>query len=196
MNSRFALFSKYVKECDRVLDLGCGDGALLRYLQEEKSIVGYGIEISHKGICACIQSGVNVIQHDLNDGLDRFATDSFDVVIMAQTLQAMKNPHLLIKEILRVGKHCIVTFPNFAHWKHRLQLLVSGCMPVTKLLPYEWYDTPNIHLCTFADFEALCAESGICVEAKYILNESYDIDRPIQFMENFFGLYGLYVLKK
>ena len=151
----------WIKENSRVLDLGCGDGSLLETLSNKNQVRGYGLEIDPDSISQCIGRGVNVIEQDLNEGLENFADASFDTVVMMQTLQALRYPHLVLDEMLRIGKQCIVTFPNFGHWRTRADLVFSGRMPVTKRLSYQWYDTPNIHFFTYKDFEALCLERNI-----------------------------------
>ena len=151
----------WIKENSRVLDLGCGDGSLLETLTNKHQVRGYGLEIDPDSISQCIDRGVNVIEQDLNKGLENFADASFDTVVMMQTLQALRYPHLVLDEMLRIGKQCIVTFPNFGHWRTRADLVFSGRMPVTKRLSYQWYDTPNIHFFTYKDFEALCVERNI-----------------------------------
>jgi len=151
----------WIKENSRVLDLGCGDGSLLETLTNKHQVRGYGLEIDPASISQCIDRGVNVIEQDLNEGLENFADASFDTVVMMQTLQALRYPHLVLDEMLRIGKQCIVTFPNFGHWRTRADLVFSGRMPVTKRLSYQWYDTPNIHFFTYKDFEALCVERNI-----------------------------------
>ena len=151
----------WIKENSRVLDLGCGDGSLLETLSNKNQVRGYGLEIDPDSISQCIGRGVNVIEQDLNEGLENFAGASFDTVVMMQTLQALRYPHLVLDEMLRIGKQCIVTFPNFGHWRTRADLVFSGRMPVTKRLSYQWYDTPNIHFFTYKDFEALCVERNI-----------------------------------
>jgi methionine biosynthesis protein MetW len=151
----------WIIENSRVLDLGCGDGSLLETLTNKHQVRGYGLEIDPDSISQCIGRGVNVIEQDLNEGLENFADASFDTVVMMQTLQALRYPHLVLDEMLRIGKQCIVTFPNFGHWRTRADLVFSGRMPVTKRLSYQWYDTPNIHFFTYKDFEALCVERNI-----------------------------------
>ena len=151
----------WIKENSRVLDLGCGDGSLLETLSNKNQVRGYGLEIDPDSISQCIGRGVNVIEQDLNEGLENFADASFDTVVMMKTLQALRYPHLVLDEMLRIGKQCIVTFPNFGHWRTRAYLVFSGRMPVTKRLSYQWYDTPNIHFFTYKDFEALCVERNI-----------------------------------
>ena len=161
----------WVTPKSRVLDLGCGDGTLLKRLMDTKQVEGYGLEIGADQITACIAKGVNVIEQDIDRRLDNFDDNSFDTVIMTQALQAMHYPHLVLDEMLRVGKECVITFPNFGHWKARLHLALHGRMPVSDLLPYEWYDTPNIHFCTFKDFEVLCEQKGINILSRQVVAE-------------------------
>jgi methionine biosynthesis protein MetW len=151
----FAAIAAWIPHGATVLDLGCGDGSLLRYLHDMRSARGYGVEISDYNIVACIRNGVNVIQGNLESGLSGFETNSFDFVILSQTLQAMRHTEALMKEILRVGRQGIVSFPNFGYWKNRINV-IRGRMPVSEELPYQWYDTPNVHLCTLNDFETFC----------------------------------------
>jgi len=155
----FALISSWIPERSKVLDLGCGDGELLAGLAATRAVTGYGIEIDAASVLASVKNGVNVIQDDLESGLSTFGDNSFDFVILSQTLQAMKNVEGVMREMLRVGREGIVTFPNFGYWRHRLDVL-QGYMPVSKTLPHSWYDTPNIHLCTVKDFEDLCDKVG------------------------------------
>jgi methionine biosynthesis protein MetW len=144
----------------RVLDLGCGDGALLAHLQTARACSGYGVEIDDANVHACVQRGVNVIQLNLDEGLAMFQDQSFDVVLQIDTLQHLRNAEVMLRETVRVGKRGIVAFPNFGHWPNRLQVLM-GQMPVTKTLPYQWYDTPNIRVGTFADFAALAVKNQL-----------------------------------
>ncbi len=145
----------------RVLDLGCGDGALLEHLIHERGCDGQGVEISSDGFHACIDRGVPVMRADIDDGLADFEDDSFDIVILAQTLQATRRPAFVLAEMFRIGRRAIVSFPNFGHWSARSRILFRGLMPVSRALPYKWYDTPNIHLCTIHDFEGLVGEVGL-----------------------------------
>ena len=185
--SDFAAIAEWVKPGSRVLDLGCGDGTLLNYLKQQRSIIGYGIEIDDARILACVRNGVNVIQGDLERGLSDFADGSFDYVILSQTLQAMKNSERIIKEMLRVGLEGIVTFPNFGYWKNRMQV-ARGHMPVSDNLPYQWFDTPNVHLCTIADFERFCRERSIrIVERKVLTNGT-----AVSVWPNFLGALAVY----
>ena len=142
------IIENWIKPNARVLDLGCGDGSLLNHLTQTKNIRGYGLEISEAGLLACVKKGINVIEQDLDGGLSNFADQSFDTVIMSQVLQTMHYPDKVLAEMMRVGREAIVTFPNFGHWRARWHLAVGGKMPVSDLLPYEWYNTPNIHFCT------------------------------------------------
>ena len=161
MRPEFKIISQWIPEHAHVLDLGCGNGALLAHLQQQKHITGIGIEIDPDDINACIEKGLTIIEQDINQGLSNFADDLFDVVIMSLTLQTMKRPDHVLNEILRIGKQAIVVFPNFAHWRSRWHLWAKGRMPVATFMPYQWYDTPNIHFCTIYDFEALCQTNGI-----------------------------------
>ncbi len=158
----FAAIAEWIPRGASVLDLGCGDGSLLRYLKETRKVSGYGVEINDIDIVMCIANGVNVIQNDLESGLSDFEDDSFDFVILSQTLQATRHTEALVNEMLRVGREGIVSFPNFGYWKNRLNIL-RGHMPVSKELPYQWYDTPNVHLCTLHDFETFCRRKGVAI---------------------------------
>jgi methionine biosynthesis protein MetW len=157
----------------RVLDLGCGDGALLAHLQHHHDCTGYGVEIDDNNVLACVQRGVKVIQLNLEEGLSTFADASFDVVLQIDTLQHLRNTEVMLRETLRVGRRGIVAFPNFAHWRNRLHVL-QGRMPVTKTLPYQWYDTPNIRVATFADFAVLAQKNGLDVLDAFGLHEGHE----------------------
>lgn len=173
LRADLAIIADWIKPGSKVLDLGCGDGLLLQHLRDSKNVTGYGLEINAFNIEACVEKNINVIQADLNDGLQEyFADNSFDYVIMSQTLQATEQPDLLMKEMLRVGREMIVTFPNMAYWRARLQLGMQGIMPVTKGLPNQWYNTPNVHLCTLRDFEALCQQHNIAVLERTVVDHS------------------------
>jgi methionine biosynthesis protein MetW len=154
--------AKLIPPGSRVLDLGCGDGALLDYLQRERGCSGYGIEIADENVLACVKRGVNVIQLNLDQGLTVFEDASFDVVLQIDTLQHLRNAEWMLRETVRVGKLGIVAFPNFAHWPNRLSI-VRGRMPVTKRLPYQWYDTPNIRVGTYKDFEVLATKNRLTI---------------------------------
>lgn len=170
----FATIAQWIKPSARVLDLGCGDGALLKFLKESRNVEGYGVEILDANIYACITNKVDVIQLDLEAGLSGFESDSFDYVILSQTLQAVRNTERIVKEMLRVGNAGIVTFPNFGYWYHRWQIF-WGHMPVSRNLPYQWYDTPNIHLCTIKDFEEFCANHNIGIEERVVMRNGQDV---------------------
>nr|WP_324257389.1 methionine biosynthesis protein MetW [Cellvibrio fontiphilus] len=185
----------WIKQGSRILDLGCGDGTLLKFLIDTKQVQGYGLEIDATQINACIDKGLNVIEQNLDRGLGNFADKSFDTVLMTQALQTLHFPHLVLDEMLRVGKECIVTFPNFGHWKARFHLATRGRMPVSDLLPYEWYNTPNIHFCTFKDFEVLCRERNIKVIHRQVVNEQSGQTLK-DFMPNLFGETAIYHLSK
>ena len=153
----------WVPEGGKVLDLGCGDGELLDRLQTEKGVEGLGVDIDPSNIIAAVSKGLCVIQQDMEDGLQNFEGSRFDAVIIAYSLQVLERPHAVLERIVSIGNEAIVTFPNFGHWRSRLSLLLSGRMPKTKALPYSWFDTPNIHFCTVADFETLCKDLNIVV---------------------------------
>ncbi|MEM7691686.1 MAG: methionine biosynthesis protein MetW [Pseudomonadota bacterium] len=156
----------WVPDESRVLDLGCGDGEFLELLQRERSANCTGIEIDAQAISEAISRGLSIVEQDLDAGLDNFADGSFDIVVMAHALQAVHFPDQVLEEMLRIGRECVVTFPNFGHWRARLHLATRGRMPVSKFMPYTWYDTPNIHFCTVRDFETLCRTRGIRVLAR------------------------------
>ena len=187
----YATIGQWVTSRARVLDLGCGDGALLRFLAEKREATGYGIEIDDAGVLASIANGVNVLQNDLERGLAGFDDGAFDVVILSQTLQAMRRIEAIVAEMLRVGREAIVTFPNFGHWSHRLQIL-RGRMPVSQSLPYQWYDTPNIHLCTVADFDAFLSARGHRVLDRVVLSRG----RAVRFAPNLTGELAIYRFRR
>ena len=163
-----------VPQGSRVLDLGCGDGAMLDYLQRTRGCSGYGIEISDTNVLACVQRGVNVVQLNLDGGLTMFDDASFDVVLQLDTLQHLRNAETMLRETARVGRIGVVSFPNFAHWPNRLSVL-RGRMPVTKRLPYQWYDTPNIRVGTFKDFEALAQKNRLHILDAYGLQNGEEV---------------------
>lgn len=187
-----AKIADWVTPNARVLDLGCGDGELLAHLARVRNAGGYGVEIADAGVRASIANGINVLQRDLEAGLDAFDDDSFDFVILSQTLQAMKNVDRIVREMLRVGHEGIVTFPNFGYWKHRLQIGLRGRMPVSKSLPYQWYDTPNIHLCTLKDFVELCRTCGGEILEQRVLQNG----REVTWLPNVRGSVGVFRFKR
>jgi methionine biosynthesis protein MetW len=179
----------------RILDLGSGDGTLLAALQQH-DVTGYGLEIDNSQIAHCIESGINVIQADLDQGLPQFADQSFDYVILSQTLQAVKRPDFLLDEIIRVGKQAIIGFPNFGHWQCRLQLVFGGHMPISRTLPNRWYDSANIHLCTIKDFENLCTNKQVHIQQRCIVDHAHQDSLGIKIAPNLFGEIALYQIKK
>ncbi len=196
MNPEFAIISEWIEPGSRVLDLGCGDGTLLKYLQEKNQVQGYGLELEVGNVAACLQKGVNAIQTDLNLGLAEFSDQQFDYVLMTQALQVMKRPDLLLAEMLRLGRRSIVTFPNFGHWSIRLQLLLGGRMPRTRNLPAQWYDTKNIHLCTLKDFENLCAERQLRILRRSVTDARHRDSLAARTCPNLSARLGLYMLAK
>ena len=189
------LIAEWIAADRRVLDLGCGDGQFLAELQRTKKVTGYGIEIDPDNIVACIERGVNVIQGNLDEGLGEFDADSFDYVVMTQTVQAMRAPHELIDDILRIGREGIVTFPNMGHWRCRLQF-ARGRMPVTDHLPHSWYDTPNIHMCTITDFEELCRERHVQVVQRAIVDSQHHTKIGMQLLPNLLAEIAVYRLRR
>ncbi|WP_460805938.1 methionine biosynthesis protein MetW [Microbulbifer agarilyticus] len=196
MRKDLDIIHNWVPAQSRVLDLGCGDGALLERLASEKQVSGYGVEIDPEEIQKCVERGVNVVEQNLDNGLKNFADQSFDTVLMTQALQTLRFPHLVVEEMLRVGRECIITFPNFGQWKARWHLAFSGRMPVSDLLPYEWYDTPNIHFCTFKDFEVLCREHNWKILHRQAVSESPVSGALKDFLPNLFGETAIYHLTR
>ncbi|PKY12010.1 methionine biosynthesis protein MetW [Acidithiobacillus marinus] len=187
-----AIIADWIAPQSRILDLGCGEGELLAYLRAEKEVQGYGVEIEEDRVVAAIRRGIPVIQQDLDQGLKNFADLSVDTVVLSLTLQATNFPLQLLQEMLRVGREVIVTFPNMGHWHARWQLGVLGKMPTTDALPHTWYDTPNIHLCTIRDFEQLCADNGIVIHQRVVLNDRRHSTWRNRLLPNLFGEVALY----
>ena len=183
----FDAIAAWIEPGAQVLDLGCGDGSLLRYLKEARRAMGYGIEIDDANVLASVRNRVNVLQSDLETGLAGFESGSFDYVILSQTLQAVRHTEQIIGEMLRVGRQAIVTFPNFGYWGHRFQVL-KGRMPVSPTLPYQWYDTPNVHLFTLRDFESFCADHGIRILERVVM----DRGRAVSVLPNLLGSLAVY----
>ncbi len=192
MRADLDIIQNWIAPGSRVLDLGCGNGEFLATLRDRCQVQGYGLEIDPDNIAGCLERGVNVVEQDLDKGLGNFASDSFDVVVMSQALQAVQYPDLLLKEMLRVGRECIITFPNFGHWRCRWQLSFKGRMPVSDFLPYTWYNTPNIHFCTFADFENLCRELGITVKDRLAVDRTHRHGLGSRLWPNLLGEIGIY----
>jgi len=187
----FAAIAAWIPKGASVLDLGCGDGELLRFLKETRDTRGYGVEISDPNIVACIRNGVSVVQGNLESGLSGFESNAFDFVLLSQTLQATRHTEKLVKEMLRVGREGIVSFPNFGYWKNRLNILL-GHMPVSEALPYLWYNTPNIHLCTLHDFENFCENQNITVLERRIMTGK----NKILVIPNLLGSTAMYRFKR
>jgi methionine biosynthesis protein MetW len=182
----------------KVLDVGSGDGSLLELLQVQKGVDGRGVELSQRGVNECVARGLSVIQGDADRDLRFYPDKGFDYVVLSQTLQATHNPKKVLDELLRIGDRAIVSFPNFGHWRVRLSLLMKGRMPVTKDLPYSWYDTPNIHFCTIRDFVELSDELGATVESATALDatgQKIGLSMPWWFW-NFFGQQAVFLLKR
>jgi methionine biosynthesis protein MetW len=190
------LIADMIEPGSRVLDIGCGDGALLAYLAHDKDADGRGIELSQAGVNVCVSHGLSVIQGDADRDLAAYPAGAFDVVVLSQTLQATRQPRRVVEALVRIGRRAIVSFPNFGFWRTRLQLLLRGRMPVSPLLPYPWYDTPNIHLCTIRDFVALCDEIGVAIERSMTLDQHgrlYSLD-PRGSLANLLAAQGIFVL--
>ena len=187
MTTEAETIASWVTPGSRVLDLGCGDGKLLKHLWQTRQAPGYGVEIDDAKVVECIRNDVNVLQMDLEDGLSAFQDNSFDYVILSETLQAIHRQEPLLRDMLRVGKEAIVSFPNFGHWRARLQV-IAGRMPVSAELPHQWYNTPNVHLCTLADFEDLCAQLGAKIRERVVLNGG----KPVSVLPNLFGALAVY----
>lgn len=191
------LIAEMIEPGTRVLDVGCGDGALLDWLQREKGVDGRGMELSQAGVNAAVANGLSVIQGDADTDLAHYPDNAFDYVVLSQTLQATREPRRVLEQMLRVGKHAVVSFPNFAHWQVRARLVFGGRMPETDALPYKWYDTPNIHLCSIDDFRALCADMGVTIEKALTLSRH---GRPLPNLPlplaNLLGGQGLFLLRR
>lgn len=194
--STLSVIEKWVEVRSKVLDLGCGNGNILSELKKTKDINGLGVEIEEKNIEECLLQNINVIEQNIDDGLINFSNDSFDVVILSQTIQVLKNPNNALEEITRIGETCIVTIPNFGHWRSRLSLLLNGRMPVTSPLPESWYATPNIHLCTLKDFEMLCSELLITIEERVTVNSNNESKWYLDIWPNLFSASAIYKISK
>lgn len=192
----FDVIAAWVKPGHRVLDLGCGDGSLLKRLIEARDVQGWGVEIDDANILAAVRQGINVIQSNLENGLADFADDAFDHVVLSRTLQTVRHTEAILREMLRVGKEAVVSFPNFAYWKN-LRSVLDGRMPVSEDLPYQWYDSPNVRFFTLLDFEALCAQMGLLIRERQVLDET---GKPVLADEardlNFLGSLAVYRLTR
>jgi methionine biosynthesis protein MetW len=196
MRSDLSLLTGWITQDERVLDLGCGDGALLAHLKHAKNTSGYGMEIDTQNILKCVEKNVQVIHQDLNEGLAYIDDKSFDTVIMTQSLQQTKAPDKVLAEMVRIGKRGIVSFPNFGHWTIRIYLALRGKMPMSEVMPFRWYNTPNIHFCTFKDFEILCKEQGIKILKKTVVDNDHLQNWKIKLMPNILGEIALYQIEK
>ena len=186
----------WISRDSKVLDLGCGDGSLLNDLRKEKSASGLGIEIDAEKIKSCLKKGISVIEQDIDSGLENFGNQSFDYVVMSQSIQALKKPEVALEEIVRIGKECIVSIPNFANIKCRLQLFFKGQMPVSSALPHDWYSTPNLHLCSLEDFEELCKISNIKIVERKLSKINGEESILMKLLPNLFSEVALYKLVK
>lgn len=190
------LIAEWIRPGARVLDLGCGDGTLLAHLYTTKNVTGFGLEIDPDNIARCIARGVDVIQTDIDEGLQEFEGRGFDYVVMTQSLQALHFPERVLEEMLRIGREAITSFPNMGHWKCRLQLAIAGHMPVTRALPHHWYDTPNIHMCTVHDFERLCAERNYEVLQRAAVDRHHRSTPGTRMLPNLFGESAIYRFRR
>ena len=187
----FDLISEWIEPNSRILDLGCGDGSLLKLLNNKRNVTGYGVDSSIDKTIKSLDNKINIINSNINDNLEFFKTKSFDYVILAQSLQVVENPISLIKEMLRVGNEVIISFPNMGYWKSRLYLLLKGEMPVTDELPYSWHSTPNIHLCTIKDFKKMCTDNNFKITDE-IINNSYGANISSKSLSNLLGVSAIF----
>lgn len=196
MRPDLEIIQQWIEPGSKVLDLGCGDGSLLHYLKTDKDVHGIGLEIDGANIQKCLANGINVIEQNLDQGLSNFQSRSFDTVLLAQTLQALSKPDVLIDEMLRIGNKGIVTFPNFGNWKSRFYLSSKGRMPVSKFMPHAWYNTPNIHFCTVKDFDALCREKNIRVLTRTVVDLEHQGSWYMKAWPNLLGEIAIYHITK
>ena len=194
----FEIIKNVIKNNSRILDVGCENGELLKFLDKGKKVDGRGLEISQKNVNICVKHGLSVVQGDADKDLISYPSKSFDFVILSQTLQATHSPEKVLNELVRISKYAIVSFPNFGSWLVRLKLLINGVMPDSVAIPLTWYTTPNIHLCTLKDFKKLCNKNSIKIEQNFYLNKNgKKITNPIKkLFNNFFSTSGLFVIKK
>jgi methionine biosynthesis protein MetW len=188
----FEVIAGWIKPGHRVLDLGCGDGTLLKHLIDTRGVQGWGVEIDDANVLAAIRNGINVIQGNLERGLDEFADQAVDHVVLSRTLQTVRHTEGILREMLRVGREAVVSFPNFAYWKN-LRSVLDGRMPVSEDLPYQWYDSPNVRFFTLLDFEALCEKMGLIIRERSVLDEA---GNPVENEANFLGSLAVYRLTR
>jgi len=187
LRTDFDAIANWVESNSTLLDLGCGDGSFLEFIRTKRQAKTYGVEITDSAVLACVQKGLNVIQQDLEGGLALFEDQSFDTVVLSQTLQTIHQTERILREVVRVGKQCVVSFPNFGHWSHRVAVAL-GRMPVSRSLPYEWFNTPNVRVLTIADFEALAYKLGIEIVGRVVLHEG----KTVQLAPNLLGSLAIY----
>jgi methionine biosynthesis protein MetW len=187
LRSDFDAIANWVETNSSLLDLGCGDGSFLEFIRARRQAITYGVEIKDSAVLACVEKGLNVIQQDLEGGLALFKDQSFDTVVLSQTLQTIHQTERILREVVRVGKQCVVSFPNFGHWSHRYAVAL-GRMPVSKSLPYEWFNTPNVRVLTIADFEALAHKLGIEILGRVVLHHG----KTVYWLPNLFGSLAIY----
>jgi len=191
----YDLILRIIPEGARVLDLGCGDGTLLYRLQKNNNVSGFGVEISEDGVSRCVEKGLYCYQADIDEGLTDYRENSFDYIILNQTIQSTKRPEYVVKEIMRIGKKAIISFPNFAYISIRCQFMTRGSMPKTPMIPYEWYESPNIHMLTINDFDAFCKKNSfpVCAKRHFTVTGSKR-SRGIKIAPNLFAQYGFFIL--
>ena len=187
LRSDFDAIANWVETNSSLLDLGCGDGSFLEFIRAKRQAITYGVEIKDSAVLACVEKGLNVIQQDWEGGLALFKDQSFDTVVLSQTLQTIHQTERILREVVRVGKQCVVSFPNFGHWSHRYAVAL-GRMPVSKSLPYEWFNTPNVRVLTIADFEALAHKLGIEILGRVVLHHG----KTVHWLPNLFGSLAIY----
>ncbi len=196
MRTDLTHIQRWISPASRVLDLGCGDGEFLQQLRENRQVRGIGLEIDPEQITRAISRGLDIVEQDMDRGLANFRGQSFDTVVMAHALQAVHYPDKVLEEMLRIGRQCIVTFPNFGHWRCRFYLGARGRMPVSRFMPYHWYDTPNIHFCTVRDFEALCAERKIQILERDVVGNDGGRTTLAGLWPNLFASTAIYLITR
>lgn len=196
MRLDLAHIQRWIKPGSRVLDLGCGNGEFLELLQSQRQVDGLGLEIDSQNITQAVARGLNIIEQDMDQSLSNFPDQSFDTVVMAHALQVLHHPDRVLEEMLRIGRECVVTFPNFGHWLCRLQLSTLGKMPQSDFMPYRWYDTPNIHFCTVKDFESLCKEKSIRILGREMVGSTDHKDKLASIWPNLFASTAIYRISR